>query len=218
MEWNTSAPYHPSSNGLAEQAVQLVKKGLQKEKEGSSYEFKNRTRAYGLQNDSTEYDRCNTFSVASGMTNLHLTIDLLKQNVNERVEHRQFQQKVSSRQFSKRESSQERRLEFCPWIEMVISCNSKGYRSMQYHSWWSWRRWLRSETTSRSFAMSIGYPWVRSTSRREAEHAVTRRHDRWCQLTLKFLVVWLFQQLHLRSATIILYWRCMVSLICSWTL
>lgn len=31
----TSAPYHPSTNSLAERAVQLVKKGLKKEKEGS---------------------------------------------------------------------------------------------------------------------------------------------------------------------------------------
>ena len=28
----TSAPYHPSSNGLAERVVQLVKKGLKKER------------------------------------------------------------------------------------------------------------------------------------------------------------------------------------------
>ena len=31
----TSAPYHPSTNGLAERTVQVVKKGLKKEKEGS---------------------------------------------------------------------------------------------------------------------------------------------------------------------------------------
>jgi len=30
-----SAPYHPSSNGLAEQAVQIVKKGLRKTTDGS---------------------------------------------------------------------------------------------------------------------------------------------------------------------------------------
>ena len=40
FEWNgikhlTSAPYHPSSNGLAEQAVQVVKQGLKKKAYGS---------------------------------------------------------------------------------------------------------------------------------------------------------------------------------------
>ena len=88
----TSAPYHPSSNGLAERAVQLVKKGLKKEKEGSmSSKIARVLMAYRSTPQST-----------TGMTpsellqgrRIRTRLDLLKPNVNERVEHRQFQQKL----------------------------------------------------------------------------------------------------------------------------
>ncbi len=51
----TSAPYHPSSNGLAEHAVQMVKKGLKKDTEGS---LVNRlARILFAQNNTTIYYR-----------------------------------------------------------------------------------------------------------------------------------------------------------------
>ena len=89
----TSAPYHPSSNGLAERAVQLVKKGLKKKKEGSmSSRIARVLMAYRTTPQST-----------IGMTpsellqgrRIRTRLDLLKPNVSERVEHHQFQQKLA---------------------------------------------------------------------------------------------------------------------------
>ena len=89
----TSAPYHPSTNGLAERAVQLVKKGLKKEKGGSMTSRIARVlMAYRTTPQTT-----------TGMTpsellqgrRIRTRLDLLKPNVNERVEYRQFQQKLA---------------------------------------------------------------------------------------------------------------------------
>ena len=77
----TSAPYHLSSNGLAERAVQLVKKGLKKEKEGSmSSRIARVLMAYRTTPQST-----------TGMTpsellqerRIRTRLDLLKPNVSE---------------------------------------------------------------------------------------------------------------------------------------
>ena len=89
----TSTPYHPSTNGLAERAVQVVKKGLKKEKEGSMTSRLARVlMAYRTTPQST------TGATPSELLQgrrIRTRLDLLKPNVNERVECRQFQQKVA---------------------------------------------------------------------------------------------------------------------------
>ena len=49
----TSAPYHPASNGLAERAVQTVKKGLKKEKSGNLTRLAKDLLAYRITPQST---------------------------------------------------------------------------------------------------------------------------------------------------------------------
>ena len=87
----TSAPYHPSTNGLAERSVQLVKKGLKKVKTGS---FRSRIAkvlfAYRLLPQTT-----------TGLSPSELLLghrprsrlDLLKPNTAERVDHKQSKQR-----------------------------------------------------------------------------------------------------------------------------
>ena len=53
---NTSAPYHPSSNGLVELAVQILKNGLKKVHEGP-IPLKTSTEPAQLSDDATEYHR-----------------------------------------------------------------------------------------------------------------------------------------------------------------
>ena len=89
----TSAPYHPSTNGLAEHAVQLVKKGLKKEKEGSmSSRIARVLMAYRTTPQSTTGV---TPSELLQGRRIRTRLDLLKPNVNKRVEYHQFQQKLA---------------------------------------------------------------------------------------------------------------------------
>jgi len=63
----TSAPYHPATNGLAERAVQIVKKGLKKE--NGMYNGNTTGKGIdGLSNNSTKYHRCDTSRVTTRQT------------------------------------------------------------------------------------------------------------------------------------------------------
>ena len=87
----TSAPYHPASNGLAERAVQIVKKGLKKTSLGSiQTRLATTLMAYRLTPQST-----------TGVSPAELLLgrqprsrlDLLKPHTAERVENSQLRQK-----------------------------------------------------------------------------------------------------------------------------
>ena len=88
----TSAPYHPASNGLAERAVQIVKKGLKKVTVGSmNTRLAKVLFTYRITPHST-----------TGMSPAELLLgrprtrlDLLKSNRAERVEKKQEEQKAN---------------------------------------------------------------------------------------------------------------------------
>ena len=87
----TSAPYHSSSNGLAERAVQIVKKGLKKVTAGSMYSRLKILFSYRITPQAT---------TGSAPAELLLgrrprtCLDLLKPHTAERVEQKQEQQKA----------------------------------------------------------------------------------------------------------------------------
>ena len=91
ISYVTSAPYHPASNGLAERAVQIVKKGLKKETTGSMDTRLARVLfSYRITPQST-----------TGLSPSELLLrrrprtrlDLLRPNTAERVERKQEAQK-----------------------------------------------------------------------------------------------------------------------------
>ena len=88
----TFAPYHPASNGLAERAVQTVKKGLKKEKSGNMTSRLSKVLlAYRMTPQSTTGN-----SPAEMLLGRRprTRLDLLKPNTAERVERRQQEQKI----------------------------------------------------------------------------------------------------------------------------
>ena len=89
----TSAPFHPATNGLAERAVQIVKKGLKKEKGGTmASRLAKVLMAYRTTPQSTT--GVSPSELLQGRR-IHTRLDLLKPNVTERVEQSQLKQKLS---------------------------------------------------------------------------------------------------------------------------
>ena len=91
VKHTTSAPYHPASNGLAERAVQIVKKGLRKRTTG--------TMSYRLAKVLFNYRISPQTTTGTSPAELLLgrrprtRLDLLRPNAAERVEEKQQQQK-----------------------------------------------------------------------------------------------------------------------------
>ena len=89
----TSAPHHPSSNGLAERAVQIVKNGLKKLKEGTlNSRLAKILFAYRITPQSTTGT-----SPSELMLNRRprCRLDLVKPNMLKRVESKQLSQKIN---------------------------------------------------------------------------------------------------------------------------
>ena len=87
----TTVPYHPVSNGLAEWAVQIVKKGLKKNKKGTSCTRLSRTLfSYQITpQTTTSVSRAELLLKRQPRSKL----DLLHPNLAERVERKQQSQK-----------------------------------------------------------------------------------------------------------------------------
>ena len=87
----TAAPYHPATNGLAERALQIVKKGLKKMTEGSI-----QTRIARVLSSYQETPQSTTGVSPAELLLGRLPrtrLDLLKPNMANRVESKQYQQK-----------------------------------------------------------------------------------------------------------------------------
>ena len=92
IKHTTSAPYHPSSNGLAERAVQIVKRGLKKELSGSmNTRLAKVLFSYRLTPQSTTGVFPSELLLGR---RLRTRLDLLRPDITRRVEEKQYQHKV----------------------------------------------------------------------------------------------------------------------------
>ena len=92
VKHTTSAPYHPASNGLAERAVQIVKKGLKKVTSGT---FSTRLAKVLLTYRITPQSTTGSSPAELLLGRRPRTrLDLLKPNIAERVERKQEDQKA----------------------------------------------------------------------------------------------------------------------------
>ena len=99
ISWNktqsntTSAPYHPSTNGLAERAVQIIKKGLKKVTHGS---VKSRLAKILLAYHTAPHNSTGDTPAKLLLNrNLRTQLDLLRPNTAARVESKQLDRKRS---------------------------------------------------------------------------------------------------------------------------
>ena len=93
VKHNTSAPYHPAVNGLAEHAVQTVKHGLEKELQGSLETRLAKIRMYYRVTPQSTTGMSPALLLLG--RSIRMRLDLIIPTVKEkRVEHRQLQQKL----------------------------------------------------------------------------------------------------------------------------
>ena len=157
-----SAPYHPSTNGLAERAVQVLKQGLKKVTTGSL-----KTRLARVLQSSTGVSPAKLLLGRCPWT----CLDLLKLNLADKVENKQLQQKVDhdraaqSRSFKEDEAVYTRN--FGPgqkWLPgtIVPTTGPVSYRVLLEDG----RVWRRHQDHMRQ-------RWEKQVSSRETESPIT---------------------------------------------
>ena len=123
----TSAPYHPSTNGLAERAVRTFKQGLQLT-EGDS--LQERLSKFLLRNRVTP-NSTTGISPAEMLLNrhIHTRLNLLYPDIQQKVEHSQQQQKAAHDNtkplctfvFGDKVYAQDFSVSPCKWIPGIVS-------------------------------------------------------------------------------------------------